>query len=227
MQSLVATIDSHANPSIANHSQRFFKTGIGEYGEGDVFIGIRVPVLRQIAKQYLHLSVEDVASTLQSPRHEQRLCALLIWVYQYPKTTETNKEAIYQKYLNHTQFINNWDLVDSSAHNIVGAHLLNRKRDILHQLSRSADLWERRISMMSCFYYIKQNDFSDALLIAQQLLEDQHDLIHKVAGWMLREIGKRDLEAETLFLDRYYHFMPRTMLRYAIERLPEPMGKLT
>ena len=219
-QALINSLQNHASSEIAAHSQRFFKTGPGEYGEGDVFIGIRIPTLRAIAKGNVDLSVFDVQDILQSPLHEQRLCALLIWTYQYPKANSATKEAIYQCYLRNTQYINNWDLVDASAHKLIGPHLAKRDRGILHKLAHSTDLWERRIAMFSCYYFIKRSDFSDALLIAEQLLNDKHDLIHKVVGWMLREVGKQDLAVERQFLNQHYHTMPRTMLRYAIEKFP-------
>lgn len=205
-------------PSIAKQSQRFFKTAKGEYGEGDVFLGIRVPVLRKQVKQLKQLPFTHTKGLLHSSYHEIRLFALLHMVQCYNKADDILKEEIYQYYLSNTAYVNNWDLVDSSAHLIVGAHLSKRKRKVLYQLSRSTLLWDRRIAMISCFYFIKQNDFEDALAIAKQLLQDEHDLIHKSVGWMLREIGKRNKAREQSFLNQHYQQMPRTMLRYAIEK---------
>ncbi|MCP4625858.1 MAG: DNA alkylation repair protein [bacterium] len=203
-------------------SQRFFKTGPGEYGEGDVFIGIKVPVLRRLAKEYLDLSLKDIKTILRSKYHEQRLLSLLIMVDQFAKGNQKKKKSIYQLYLKNTEFINNWDLVDTSAHYIVGPYLIDKIRAPLYQLAQSDSLWERRIAIMSTFHYVKNDDFTDTLKIARILLYDQQDLIHKAVGWMLREIGKRQLKEEEAFLKKHYLKMPRTMLRYAIEKFPEP-----
>ena len=210
---------------IAATSQRFFKTGPGEYGEGDKFIGIRVPVLRKLIKDYLDLPIKEIILLLQSPVHEERLFALLLLVQISSKADEALKKSIYELYLKSTEFINNWDLVDSSAEHIVGAYLKDKSRAPLYRLAKSTDLWERRIAIMATFHFIKQKDFSDTLKIAKILLFDRHDLIHKAVGWMLREIGKRDLCAEEEFLKQHYKNMPRTMLRYAIEKFPEPKRK--
>jgi 3-methyladenine DNA glycosylase AlkD len=207
---------------IASHSQGFFKTGKGEYGEGDRFLGIRVPVIRKCVKEYLDISLDDTLKILESPFHEARLLALLILVKKYSlEKTSGGKNAIYRSYLKNTKYINNWDLVDLSAAQIVGAHLFSRERKPLYRLARSKDLWERRISIISTFHFIRKGDFADTLKIAELLLHDRHDLIHKAVGWMLREVGKRDLNVEEEFLMKYYKVMPRTMLRYAIERFPE------
>jgi len=203
-------------------SQKFFKTGPGEYGEGDVFIGIKVPVLRRLAKEYLELSLKDIKTILRSKYHEQRLLSLLVMVGQFANGDQYKKKSIYQLYLKHTEFINNWDLVDTSAHYIVGPYLIDKIRTPLYELAQSDSLWERRIAIMSTFHYIKNDDFSDTLKIARILLYDQQDLIHKAVGWMLREIGKRQLIEEEAFLKKHYLKMPRTMLRYAIEKFPEP-----
>ncbi len=209
------------NQKQAAVSQRFFKTGPGEYGEGDVFIGVRVPVLRKLAKEYSELPVEDIEILLRSRIHEERLLALLLLVGSYRKGDETAKTMIYKMYLKNTGYVNNWDLVDSSAEHIVGAYLMNRSKAVLHRLAESENLWERRISIMSTFHFIKQHKFSETLKISEMLLSDRQDLIHKATGWMLREIGKRDLQTEESFLEKHYHKMPRTMLRYAIEKFPE------
>jgi len=201
--------------------QWFFKTGKGEYGEGDKFFGIRVPKIREIAKKYKKLTPEEINKALKSKYHEERLCALLILVEKYSKAGEGEKEEIVKFYLANTKYINNWDLVDLTAPKILGKHLLNRNRKILTKLSRSENLWERRISILSTFEFIRNKDFSDTLKISKKLLKDEQDLIHKAVGWMLREIGKRDLKTEEEFLKKHYNKMPRTMLRYAIEKFPE------
>jgi len=201
--------------------QWFFKTGKGEYGEGDKSLGIRVPKIREIAKKYKKLTPEEINKALKSKYHEERLCALLILVEKYSKAGEGEKEEIVKFYLANTKYINNWDLVDLTAPKILGKHLLNRNRKILTKLSRSENLWERRISILSTFEFIRNKDFSDTLKISKKLLKDEQDLIHKAVGWMLREIGKRDLKTEEEFLKKHYNKMPRTMLRYAIEKFPE------
>jgi len=211
-----------SDSDIAAHSQRFFKTGKGEYGEGDRFLGIRVPIIRKCVREYRAISLEDTLKLLKSPLHEARLLALLILVAKYSSTNmNSEQEAIYRSYLSHTRFINNWDLVDCSAEHIVGAHLFLKDRKPIYRLVRSRSMWERRIGVMSTFHFIKREDFSDTLAIAELLLHDQEDLIHKAVGWMLREMGKRNRNGEERFLVKYYKEMPRTMLRYAIEKLPE------
>jgi 3-methyladenine DNA glycosylase AlkD len=210
------------NPEIAAHSQRFFKTGPGEYGEGDKFLGIRVPILRRYAKQFRQLSLSETTRLLKSGYHEERLCALLILVTKYQRGDELEREKIFSLYLKNTQYINNWDLVDSSAHYIVGDHLYTADKQILFDFANSPDLWQRRIAIMSTFYFIRQQEFQVTLDLAEILLKDREDLIHKAVGWMLREIGNRDGKAERLFLKQHYREMPRTMLRYAIEKFPQP-----
>jgi 3-methyladenine DNA glycosylase AlkD len=206
-------------------SQRFFKTGPGEYGEGDIFLGIKVPVLRKLAKEYLNLSLKDVKKLLKSKYHEERLLSLFIMVDQFSKGDQKKKKSIYELYLKSTGFIDNWDLVDSSAHHIVGPYLMDKSKTPLDELAQSDLLWERRIAIMATFHYIKNDTFTDTLKIARMLLSDKEDLIHKAVGWMLREIGKRHLPSEETFLKIHYHNMPRTMLRYAIEKFPEPKRK--
>jgi 3-methyladenine DNA glycosylase AlkD len=206
---------------IAAHSQGFFKTGKGEYAEGDKFLGIRVPELRKWAKEYIEISIYDAFELLRSELHEVRLLALFVLVAKYSAKNNPDKEVIYRSYLDHTEFINNWDLVDCSAEHIVGAHLFNGDKKPVYQLADSKSLWERRIGIMSTFHFIKRNHFPDTLAIAEMLLKDKEDLIHKAVGWMLREIGKRDLQVEESFLVKFYKEMPRTMLRYAIEKFPE------
>jgi 3-methyladenine DNA glycosylase AlkD len=201
--------------------KRFFKTGPGEYAENDVFIGVRVPELRKLVKEYPNITIKEVIQFLRSLIHEERMFALLILVRKYSKGNETEKKRIYELYLKHTKFINNWDLVDGSAQYIVGAFLMNKSKKPLYRLAKSSSLWERRIAVLSTFYFIQHHHFSEALKISEILLTDEQDLIHKAVGWMLREIGKRDIAAEETFLKKYYKNMPRTMLRYAIERFPE------
>jgi len=201
--------------------QRYFKTGAGEYGEGDVFIGIKVPPLRKVAAEFQHASLKTLTAFLKSKIHEERTLALMILVRQFHRADENLRKQIYDFYLAHTLFINNWDLVDGSAPYIVGPYLWKRDRSQLHVFAKSASLWERRIAIISTFYFIRQNDFDDALTIAERLLTDEHDLIHKAVGWMLREIGKRNLAVEESFLKLHSRKMPRTTLRYAIERFPE------
>jgi 3-methyladenine DNA glycosylase AlkD len=199
----------------------FFKTGPGEYGEGDVFIGIKVPPLRKVAREFDSAPSKVIKSLLRSKIHEERTLAVMILVRQFAAADEKGREPIYDFYLKHTRFINNWDLVDGSAPYIVGPFLWERDRSQLYTFAKSASLWERRIAIISTLYFIRQNDFTDALRISRLLLADKHDLIHKAVGWVLREIGKRNLQAEESFLKRHSHEMPRTTLRYAIERFPE------
>lgn len=209
----------------AAHLQKYFKTGKGEYGEGDVFLGLRVPAVRKIAKKFNNLSIDEAEKFLQSPYHEERLFALFILVDLFKKGNEEDKKKIYELYLKNTNFINNWDLVDVSAGPIVGAYLFKRNKETIYKLAQSENLWERRIAIMATFYFIAQNEFTDTLEIAEMLLNDKEDLIHKAVGWMLREIGKRNLEVEENFLKKHSLNMPRTMLRYAIEKFPEDKRK--
>jgi len=212
------------DPAVAAQSLRFFKTGKGQYGEGDRFLGIRVPVIRTCVRNYRKLPFEDVLELLRSPFHEARLLAVLIWVSQFKATREpAGQRRLYRGYQDHTQFINNWDLVDCSAEHIVGAYLLTRDKKPLYRLARSKSLWERRISIMATFHFIRQKHFADTLAIAEVLLHDPEDLIHKAVGWMLREVGNRNRAAEEALLLTHYRQMPRTMLRYAIEKFPEPV----
>ncbi|MCG3148690.1 MAG: hypothetical protein PCFJNLEI_02135 [Verrucomicrobiae bacterium] len=206
-----------ANPTRAVVSQRFFKTGPGEYAEGDRFLGLTVPQIRSFVKQYRELSFRDTCRLLRSPIHEERLLALLLLVEANRRGDATQRRQIYRCYLANTRYINNWDLVDSSAEHIVGS----QSGAPLSKLARSASLWERRIAIIATFHFIKRGEFAPTLRIARQLLGDEHDLIHKAVGWMLREVGKRDLPALEGFLQEHHRRMPRTMLRYAIERLPE------
>ena len=213
------------DPQRAQVLRRYFKTGPGEYGEGDVFIGMRVPELRKLAREYRSLSFSETIRLLQSAVHEARLLALLILVRNYVGGDTAVRERIFTEYLRNTRFINNWDLVDVSAEHIVGAHLKNGGRERLHVLAESDLLWERRIAVMATFHFIKQGEFDETLRIAELLVRDPEELIHKAVGWMLREIGKRDLPAEESFLTAHCKIMPRTMLRYAIEKFPEGLRR--
>lgn len=217
-QEITDHLYSLANPEIARHSQRFFKTAEGEYGFGDTFLGIRIPVIRQTVTRYKTTPLNVAEKLLKSEYHEIRLFSLFLLVSRFSMSGLHEQEQIYHLYLRNTQHVNNWDLVDSSAHYIIGPYLENRDTSILYDLSKSDSLWERRIAIMSTFYFIKKNRFSDTLHISEQLLSDQEDLIHKAVGWMLREVGKRDKAQEVAFLKHYYKNMPRTMLRYAIEK---------
>ena len=212
---------AEADADDAVHLQRFFKTGPGQYGEGDRFLGVRVPVLRRLARGYRTLTADDALTLLQSKWHEERLLGLLLLVAMYQRGQGADKQVVYDAYLAHTRHINNWDLVDASAEHIVGPHVIPDRLDVLERLARSPDLWERRIAMLATFHGIKQGQFAPALRIATLLLNDRHDLIHKAVGWMLREIGKRDRALEQAFLREHHGAMPRTALRYAIEHFPE------
>jgi 3-methyladenine DNA glycosylase AlkD len=214
-----------ADPARAKSSQWFFKTGPGQYGEGDRFLGFTVPVLRTLVSEYAALPLRATASLLKSPWHEERLLALLILVRQYERGDAAARDAIYQCYIDNRSRINNWDLVDCSAPQIVGAHLQQGSRSFLRELARSRSLWDRRIAILATFQYIKANDFADALAIARMLLADREDLIHKAVGWMLREIGKRDRKVLERFLREHVSRMPRTALRYSIERFPDDLRR--
>lgn len=221
-------LQKHASEYDATFLQGFFKTGKGQYGEGDVFIGVRVPQTRQVCKEFQRLPLSEVQKLLNSEIHEYRLAALVILTLQFPKADEVQQKAIYELYLLNVANgrVNNWDLVDTSADKIVGSYLLDKPRDILYKLARSTNLWERRVAMLSTFWFIKKGEPATALEIAEILLHDTHDLIQKAVGWMLREIGKRCDEALlTDFLDRHAHDMPRTALRYSLERLRPELKK--
>jgi 3-methyladenine DNA glycosylase AlkD len=214
-------LEKLSDPEHAMKLQGFFKTGKGEYGEGDVFIGVRVPHQRRIAKKYRNIPLTDVLELLRSEIHEHRLTALFILTEQFNKGDGEARQRIVDLYLGNTAHVNNWDLVDSSAHKILGAWLVDKPRSVLYDLAGSESLWERRISIISTFTFIDRGDLVDALALAEALVDDGHDLIHKASGWVLREVGKKDQSALEEFLLKHYETMPRTMLRYAIERLPE------
>jgi len=218
-------LDKNSDKKQADILQRFFKTGPGEYGEGDIFIGIKVPVLRSIAKKNQDISYKEVKQLLKSKIHEKRLISLMILIFKYQKAGEEEKSKIFKIYLDHTNNINNWDLVDLTAPQIVGDYLMDKDRSLLIKFANSKNLWERRIAILSTFQFIKNNKFDFSLKISKLLLNDEHDLIHKAVGWMLREIGKRNLNVEEKFLKTHCKIMPRTMLRYAIEKFPEKKRK--
>lgn len=206
-------------------AKRFFKTQPGDYAEKERFLGVRVPDLRVIAKAFSLAPRGVLESLLNAAFNEERLLALLILVTQYQKADALEKESIYQFYMAHLYAVNNWNLVDASAHFIVGAHLTQENKAVLQQLAHSSDLWRRRVAIVATWYWIRKGQFEYTLQIAQILLADQHDLIHKAVGWMLREVGKKDESALLAFLDRHYRQMPPTMLRYALERLPNQRHK--
>jgi 3-methyladenine DNA glycosylase AlkD len=214
-------LKAEADADDASNLQRFFKTGPGQYGEGDKFLGIRVPVLRRLVREYRGLGADDALALLQSKWHEERLLGLLLLVDLYQRGEAAQRAVIYDAYLGHTKHINNWDLVDLSAEHIVGPQVGPSDISVLERLAKSPDLWERRIAMLATFHWIKQNEYRPALRIATVLLGDGHDLIHKAVGWMLREIGKRDRATEVEYLRTHYTTMPRTTLRYAIEHFSE------
>jgi 3-methyladenine DNA glycosylase AlkD len=209
-----------ADPQRAKHSQRYFKTGKGEYGAGDRFLGITVPAVRALARQYRDLPLREIDNLLHSRWHEERLLALLLWVDRYRRGDVKQRQRLYRKYLRSTRYINNWDLVDSSAGQIVGDFLTDKDKGVLFRLARSNNLWERRIAVIAAGQFIRSGRFTEILKIATLLLRDEHDLIHKALGWMLREVGKHDRPRLERFLIRHQADMPRTMLRYAIEHLP-------
>ena len=219
LKDLRSDLKSLADSKKAKILQRFFKTGPGEYGAGDVFWGITSAKSRPLIRQYKDLSLIEIKQLLHAKIHEERQMALFILVYQYEHGTLPEQERIYRLYLKSTPYINNWDLVDLSAPKIVGAYLADKSRVILYKLVKSNNLWERRIAVLTTFYFIRQGQYADTLKLAQLLLKDKHDLMHKAVGWMLREVGKRSLKTEISFLDKYASRMPRTMLRYAIEKL--------
>lgn len=215
-----AALHRHADKQKAVFLQRFFKTGPGEYAQGDVFLGVTAPATRLVAKSFKDLPLTQIAKGLSSRFHEERLLALFILVHQFQKAEESERQVIFDFYLANTAAVNNWDLVDSSASQIVGMHLLTRKRAVLYRLVRSKNLWERRIAMVATHAFIRAEDYADCLKLAEALLGDKHDLMHKASGWMLREVGKRDKATLLGFLDKHHPRMPRVMLRYAIEHLP-------
>ncbi len=214
---------SLADPARAAHLQRYFKTGPGQYGEGDRFIGLRVPQVRRLAARWRDIPMTTLTALLCSAVHEERQLALLVMVDRFNRAAPRERQRLYRCYMAHTRYINNWDLVDVSAPPIVGGWLWTHDRSVLAAMAASERLWERRIAIMATFYFVRRDDYADTLFLADRLLADPHDLIHKAVGWMLREIGKRRMDIEAEFLKSRYHLMPRTMLRYAIEKFPESL----
>ncbi|MFA6518079.1 MAG: DNA alkylation repair protein [Candidatus Shapirobacteria bacterium] len=211
------------NPEKIDRFKRFFKTGPGQYGEGDEFFGLTLPQTHSIEQKYWQkVDLIDIKKLLIHPVHEFRTLAIMFLVRQFAKADPPKQKQIYDFYLANTARINNWDLVDISAGKIVGVYLLDKPRDILYKLAKSKLVWDRRIAIISTFAFIRVNQLKDTIKISENLLKDKHDLIHKAVGWMLREVGKRDLKTLTTFLDQHAPVMPRTALRYAIEKLPEP-----
>jgi 3-methyladenine DNA glycosylase AlkD len=224
-KNIVAELEALAHPDKAKIYARFFKTGKGEYGEGDEFLGLTVPEQRALAKKYLQLSFSDIEKLLYNKYHEHRLTGLIILVYKYEKASPEQREKIIDFYIKHKHRGNNWDLIDCVADKLLGKHLIDRDKSLLYELAKSESLWDRRIAIITTFEFIRQKKFDDTLRIAEILLHDKHDLIQKAVGWMLREVGKRDEKTLLKFLDAYAHEMPRTMLRYAVERLDEKLKK--
>lgn len=218
---LLAALEELSDPEQAHHAQRFFKTGPGAYGEGDVFLGIRVPEVRQLAKRFRGTPLDALAELLHHPWHEARLLALVILVERYKRAAEEERAALTQFYLTHRAGVNNWDLVDVSAHVLLGESLVGRDAEILFDLAASTNLWERRIAMIASLAFIRRGQFEVPMALAERLVHDPHDLMHKAVGWMVREVGKRDADELRAFLHTHAATMPRTMLRYAIEKLPE------
>lgn len=225
ISSIQKELRKSADTSIAANNNRFFKTGKGEYGEGDIFLGVRVPTIRSVAKKHKDAPVAEILGILKSEYHEERLLALIMLVNLFSKSDDVNKKTIYKAYLANTEFINGWDLVDSSAHQIVGGYLLNNSRGKLLSLAKSKSLWERRIAIISTYHFIKRDEYKDTLKLSKLLINDDEDLIHKAVGWMLREVGNRDRSIEEHFLLEHYQIMPRTMLRYAIEKFDPAVRK--
>lgn len=219
-------LQEYADPVRARGLQRFFKTGPGEYGHGDVFLGITMPVQRKIVKEYgMSLSWDEIETLLKSELHEERSCALLSLLLQYQKGDDAKREQVYQFYCNHLEYINNWDLVDISVRDIVGHYLHARSKDVLYEWADDESLWVRRCAIVSTWYFIKHGEYEHTFEISKLLLRDKEDLIHKAVGWMMRESGKRDSTLLVAFIERYYSELPRTTLRYAIERFPESIRK--
>ena len=223
LNSIKKDLQAESDPLKKKGLSRFFKTGKGEYGEGDIFLGVTVPKIRRVAKKYKDVSLDEIRTLLRSLIHEERLTALLILVENFRKADEPKKTEIFNLYLKNTKYINNWDLVDLSASRIVGEYLKDKPVDILYTLAKSKSLWERRIAIISTFQFIWEGRFAETLKISKILLTDRHDLIHKAVGWMLREVGKRSFKTEEEFLKKHYKKMPRTMLRYSIEKFPEKL----
>lgn len=225
LKELSKELDKNSNPEKAKILQGFFKTGKGEYGEGQIFLGIDTPTKRKIAKQYSDLNLIEIKKLLESNIHDKKFIALIILEDRYKKGDEKIKKDVFDFYLKNIEYINNWDLIDISCYKIIGDYIIDKKRDILYDLIKSKNLWKKRIAVISCYAFIKKNDFKDIIKISEKLLEDKHDLIHKAIGWMLREVGNRNKNILIKFLNKNYNKMPRTMLRYSIEKFPEKERK--
>jgi len=222
-QDVIEALQSISDEHRAEIGARFFKTGPGEYGEGDLFLGVTVPQTRKIAAKFRDLSFYEIEQLITNAFHEVRLTALHILVDKYKRGDDATKKQVFDFYGHHLDYINSWDLVDTSAPYIVGPHLFKLDRSWLYELAASNELWRQRVSIISTFYFIRQEDYDDTLKISEMLLNHPHDLIHKAVGWMLREVGNRDIEVEEEFLTQHYANMPRTILRYAIEKFPEKL----
>ncbi|MCL2132052.1 MAG: DNA alkylation repair protein [Lentimicrobiaceae bacterium] len=221
----IDSLQTLADEEKARFLQRFFKTGKGQYAEGDVFWGIKVPETRQVAKAYRTMPLAEVGKMLKNPVHEVRLCGLMILTAQFNKANETERKTIVDFYLSNTQYINNWDLVDLSCYKILGTYLLDKPRTLLYRLAKSKTMWEQRIAIVSTWQFIRNGEFGDTLAISELLLSHSHDLMHKAVGWMLREVAKKDEKLVLDFIQKHYQQMPRTMLRYAIEKVEEDKRK--
>ncbi|TGK04931.1 DNA alkylation repair protein [Leptospira semungkisensis] len=224
-QEVLQEIRSFADPKKVSILSSFFKTGKGQYGEGDIFLGIQVPPLRKLSKKYRGLPLSELQKIVSSKYHEERLAGFFILCETFQKSEEPYRKKLHQFYLKNLKYVNNWDLVDLSAREMIGDYLIDKDRSLLFKLAKSKDLWEKRIAIIATYAFIRQGDFSDTFKISEILLHDKEDLIHKAVGWMLREAGNRNLKAETEFLDKHAHVMPRTMLRYAIEKFPDKLKK--
>lgn len=224
-EQIIEALKDKAVPEKAAFFPRFFKSGPGEYGEGDQFLGVKVPDQRKVAKQFFkEIRLDELSELLKSPLHEVRLTSLIALVYRYQKTKkEEERKELVDFYLAHLPYVNNWDLVDTSCHAILGAYYLDKEKGLFYDLAEKDHLWSQRIAMVSSYYWIKRGEFADALALAEKLKDHPHDLIHKAVGWMLREVGNQDFESEFEFLKKHYHSLPRTALRYAIEKFPEDL----
>lgn len=221
VEEIIAVLTAAADPSVAEQSKRFFKTGPESYGHADLFLGLRVPFLRTTAKRYHSIGLAQIRSLLQSRYHEIRLCGVFMLVFRFQQGCDIDKDQVYQFYIEHTQYINSWDLVDSSAYQIVGPYTEHGSKAVLTRLAKSKDIWERRIAIIATLHFIRNGHYKTTLRIAKILLKDKEDIIQKAVGWMLREVGNRDPSSENSFLELHASSMPRTMLRYAIEKYPE------
>ncbi|SIN97695.1 DNA alkylation repair protein [Algoriphagus halophilus] len=223
VEQIKAALEDKAIPEKAAFFPRFFKSGPGEYGEGDKFLGVKVPEQRKIAKSvYKDISLDEIETLIQDEYHEVRLTGVLILVYRYEKLkSDEERKKLVDFYLSNLKWVNNWDLVDSSCHHILGHYYLNRDKSLFYELAATNHLWSQRVAMVSTYYWIKRGEFKDALALAEKFLDHPHDLMHKAVGWMLREIGNQDFKVEYVFLKKHYRQMPRTALRYAIEKFDE------